>query len=123
MASQAGQARAKKRAAADRGPALTITVDGEVYSLVLKDMTALDVRALRAETGYSYNALARQAAADMDIDLLAAVVWMARRINGERDLTYDEVAAGIDYTADYTADSAAPDPPQATVGADDSPEA
>lgn len=89
-------------------------------------MTALDVRALREQTGMSYNRLIRVATQDMDIDLLAAIVWMARRVNGERDLTYTEVASAVTWTDDYfiTDD---PDHPKVTAveehGGDGPPEA
>src|SRR5438132_6673552 len=119
MASQAGAKRAKERADAERGPTLTVTVDDTSYTLTPKDMTALDVRALREETGYSYNGLVRQAQRDMDIDILAAVVWLSRRIDGERDLSYAVVAAGINYGADYQISDEPPEDKPATLGDDD----
>lgn len=101
MASTAGQRRAKQRDATDRGPTLTVVVDGKKYTWTAQDMTALDVRALREATGMSYNRLVQLAKKDMDVDLLAAVVWMARRVAGERDLTYLEVAESTNWTEDY----------------------
>jgi hypothetical protein len=123
MASQAGQRRAKERAAVDRGPAISITLDDEVYTLAAKDMTALDVRELRQQTGYSYNSLSAAARADMDIDLLAAVVWMSRRIAGERDLDFSTVAAGINYTATYNISTQAEVDAKAASSEEDLPEA
>lgn len=122
MASSAGQQRAAQRAATERGPVLSAIVEGKTYSLTPKDMTALDVRALREQAGYSYNGLARQAARDMDVDILAAIVWMARRIDGERDLTYDEVAGSITHGMAWEITTDAPDL-VTTFGEDDSPEA
>jgi hypothetical protein len=54
-------------------------------------------------------------------------VWISRRINGERDLDYAEVAAGIGYDDLVLGAAAAAAKPTAdaepSIGGDDSPEA
>lgn len=93
MVSRAAQARAKQRDLTDLGSFISVEVDGQKYLLAARDMTALDVRAMREELGYSFVGLLNQAKQDMDVDLLAGIVWMSRRINGEPLLTYAEVAS------------------------------
>lgn len=109
MASTAALRRAKAREAAERGPVITVTVDGAKYSLFGKDMTALDVRAMREQVGMSYNELVRIGFRDLDVDVAAAIVWMARRTAGERNLTYAQVAEQMHWTPDLegTTDPAA----------------
>ena len=125
MASQAGQARAKQRAAEEEGPSMTVTIGGVAYKAAAKDLTAVDVREIRKQLGYSFFGLLRELETDSDIDLIAGVVWISRRINGERDLDYAEVAAGISYD-DLDLGTAAAEPKvdaEPSIGGDDSPEA
>lgn len=122
MASSAGKQRAAQRAAEKQGPALAVEVNGTTYTFALKDMTALDVRALRQEYGVSWNALVRQYRQDSDLDTVAAIVWMARRMNGERELTYAEIAAEFTAADEWNLTNPEPDPAP-TLGEDDSPEA
>lgn len=86
---------AKRDAANDLG--LTISVNGKNYTVREGDLTALDTMALRRETGMSFVSLMQAFATSPDIDLIAALAWLARRVDGERMLTYAEVAAEIDY--------------------------
>lgn len=101
MVSKAAQARAAERARADIGPHLSVEVNGAKYLLAARDMTGLDVRELRRQTGYSYNGLVAAFTADYDVDLVAAVVWMARRQQGDTEVTYDEVALGMNPAMDW----------------------
>lgn len=86
---------AKRNAALDLG--LTISVEGRRYTVRQGDLSSLDTMALRRETGYSFMGLLKAFQTDPDIDLIAALVWLSRRIDGEIVLTYAEVAADIGY--------------------------
>jgi len=101
MASTAGAKRAAAKAEAEQGHRVCLDVDGTQYVIGAKDLTALDVKAMREQLGYTYAGLVRRAAADMDIDIVAAIVWLSRRINGETDLTYAAVAAVMSYETTY----------------------
>lgn len=75
------------------------TIDGTKYQITTGDLSALDVRELRKQTGYSFsNLLALLFSEDSDIDVIAAVLWLARRVNGdEPNLSFAEVAAETGY--------------------------
>lgn len=81
---------ARRSAATDVG--LKAVVAGKTYEFHFGEMSARDVSALRQQTGYSGLQLLNMLLAAPDVDVVAAVVWMARRLAGERDLTFDEVA-------------------------------
>lgn len=90
--------RARKKALNEK---LSIRLNGTVYSLRVGDMTALDDHALRTQYGMPFEAMAQaMAAGDRSLDLMAAIIWMARKTNGEELLSYAEVAAGIGFDAD-----------------------
>lgn len=121
MPSRAGQARAKQRDLTELGSFISVEVDGQKYLLAARDMTALDVRAMRQQVGYSFNTLIAHARGDMDVDVLAAVVWMCRRINGEPDLTYAEVAGQMSFP-EWSFSPPEIAEPTITAGGGDSPE-
>lgn len=101
----------KRTDALDEG--IRMRFDGEVYSITAGDLTALDSRALRQQAGITFPKLLEQAAEDFDLDTLACLIWLARRVNGERTLTFDEVAASVGYDDLETLDfNAAEDPDQ-----------
>lgn len=102
----------------DRLPSdsFAISLNGKTYTLKFGDLTSLDTMALRRATGMSLRALMQAATEDMDLDIVAAIVWLARRTHGERTLTFDAVAAEIGYDVDL--DVVTPD-----ASEDDSPEA
>ena len=82
---------------------VSIRVDGTVYTLRIGDMTALDDHALRTQYGMPFEAMAHaMATGDRSLDLMAAVIWMARRTNGEDLLTYAEVASEIGFDVDIS---------------------
>lgn len=88
--------KAKQDESMDAG--MSITLDGHTYTVQMGDLTALDARALRRETGYSFPQLMMVAASDAnDLDVLAAVIWFARYVNGEKSLTFEDVAGDITY--------------------------
>lgn len=97
-------------------PTLTIDVNGKRYTMRTSEMTARDAAMLRKQTGMSARLLLSAAATDPDIDVIAAIVWLARRQTGE-DVTFDEVASEIGYDLEIqlAAEPAGEDP--------DSPEA
>jgi hypothetical protein len=102
---------AKADASLDMGAQFTI--DGEQYKVTMGDLTALDVGALRKQTGKSFPSLLSELFSDdADIDTIAAVLWLARRVNGgEPDLTFAEVAAetGYDVITKLSAEPASED--------------
>lgn len=80
---------------------VTLKIDGTQYTVRAGDLTALDARALRRELGLSFLGLMGALETDPDIDLIAGLMWLSRRVNGETTLAYDEVASDLDYAADY----------------------
>jgi hypothetical protein len=86
---------AKRNEALDEG--IRLVVAGEAYEVRAGDLTALDSRALRQQVGMTFPQVMEGMQSAPDIDLVAALMWLARRIKGERDLTYDDVAADVDY--------------------------
>lgn len=72
---------AKRESALDQG--LRITLEGEVHEVRVGDITSAMAREVRANLGFGPMQLIRQCAADPDIDLISAFVWLARRIKGE----------------------------------------
>lgn len=84
----------------------TISVDlnGITFVLDIEECTAIDAADVRRRLGLSLRGLFERAATDPDIDVIATLVWLARRHDGEDQLTWDEVAATIDYSADISTD-------------------
>ena len=76
---------------------IQVKVAGTIYSLQANDVRPLDVAALRRATGFSFMGLMKAAETDPDIDVVAAIVWLSRRTNGERTLAYETVAGEFDY--------------------------
>lgn len=94
--------RAGKKArddALDQG--LSVTVDGRTYTVRMGDLSSMDAAHLRRETGFSFVGLMRAAAKDPDIDVIAALVWLSRRIDGELLLSFEDVAADIGYDVEF----------------------
>lgn len=88
---------------------VSISWDGKVYTVRAGDLTGLDSAALRRECGYSFAGLLKALNKDPDIDLIAALVWLSRRIDGEKLLAYDDVAAEIGYDSDVEVVDAEPE--------------
>lgn len=87
---------AKKKAAMDSG--ISITIDERTYVVREGDITALDSRALRQEVGMTFPKIIAAMQDDPDLDLVAALVWLARRLEGERNLAFDDVASELNYS-------------------------
>lgn len=100
----------QKRAEAVAGEGVAITVDGVKYVVREGDLSAADVAAMRREVGLSFMGVLKAAKADPDVDIIAAVVWLARRVEGERDLTFVEVAETIGYDSEIEAVSEGDEP-------------
>lgn len=76
----------------------SITLDGNTYTVQMGDLTALDARELRRQTGYSFPQLMMLAMGDgADIDIIAGAIWFARYVSGEKSLTYEDVAGETTY--------------------------
>lgn len=76
------------------------TFDGQTHKVVMGDLSALDIRALREQVGITFPSLLAKLFNDdeTDIDLIAAAVWLARRVNGgEPGLRYNDVASEMGY--------------------------
>lgn len=69
---------------------IRITLDGEVYELRVGDITSALTRELRAHSGLSFNRLMEYVVDDPDSDVIAAFVWLSRRIQGD-DVAFEDV--------------------------------
>lgn len=97
---------------------ITVSIDGVEYVCRPSDVTAKMAGQLRKESGMSVRAVMVAAADDPDLDVIAALVWLARRQTGEK-VTWDEVADAITYDSEIgSAEGDAPD-----EDPEDSPEA
>ncbi len=83
---------AARRAAAH----ITISVDGTIYTMRPSELSAADGAKVRAATGMSLRSILAAAQTDPDLDVIAAVVWLARRQAGE-NVGFAEVAEAIGY--------------------------
>ena len=110
------RARAERRAAQRqraRGQGIRVTLEGQSYEVWEGDLSALDIAMLRREAGYSWLGLLRAATTDMDLDVVAALAWLARRVNGERNLPFEAVASQVNYETDLSAEGIDPEPADA----------
>lgn len=119
MPAQAPRPGAARRADAEN-TSITIKVDGKaVGTLRPNELSAKDAALLRRETGMSLAGVLRAGMADPDIDVFAAMVWLARRQAGDETVTFEEVAEEFTYDRDYEQSE---DPAEA-IEDPDSPEA
>ena len=89
------------------GAALAVSVDGTTFTVDPDEITAMDASALRRATGLSVRAVMQAAQDDPDIDIIAALVWLARR-RVERELPFKAVAEQIGYGSDIQPANAEP---------------
>lgn len=82
-------------------PETTLILDGVKYPFRLAEVTARDSGALRKACGISLRAAVAALKDDPDIDIIAALVWLSRRQNGEPNVSYDEVAEAIGYDTEF----------------------
>jgi hypothetical protein len=92
--------RATRRKKADDSPGMRIEVDGRTYVVRESDLTPRDIAALRRETGFAgWIGLTTEAQRGFDLDVLAALVWLARRIDGDT-VAYESVLDELSYDSD-----------------------
>lgn len=75
-----------------------ITVDGMNYDLDMGDINAIDAKDFRREVGITL-ASSMTDSVDVDLDVIAGLVWLARR-KTERGLTYNDVASMLSFNSD-----------------------
>lgn len=113
----------KGREAADNilNQGVVVTTGAQTVTLRAGDLNALHSRELRRQVGITFPGLivGLNEQAHFDIDLIAAVLWLRRLVDGE-DVTYNEVAAetGYDSLENLKIEDADPD-----TAEDDDPEA
>lgn len=87
----------QRRRSETEGMSMSVRFRGVDYTIRQGDVCAADAAALRRDVGYSFVGLMSAGAKDPDIDIFAAIIWLARRAEGERSLTFDEVAQDVTY--------------------------
>lgn len=111
---------ARRRKTGDTSPGMRIDYDGRSYVVRESDLTPRLIAELRRETGFAgWVGLASEAQRGFDLDVLAALIWLTRRIEGET-VTFEAVLDGMRYDADM--DITVEDQREPTEG-DNSPEA
>ena len=88
--------KAKQASELDQG--YRLVVDGEVYEARVGEVTVPIARELRRGIGTGFVGLLQQLATDPDIDVVAAAIWVARRIRGEQ-IGLDDVEFGYGQLA------------------------
>ena len=76
-------------------PIVRVTVGDDTYDIDFGALTAPDAKEFRKAVGIPLAAVL-SGAQDGDIDVIAGLVWLARR-KDEPALTYEQVAATISY--------------------------
>lgn len=85
------------------GASIRIKVFGQQYELKSGRVTALDAQDFRKAVGVPLSAVLA-GDQEVDLDVVAGIVWMARRQRGERGLQYKEVASRLTYDTDFEID-------------------
>lgn len=83
-------------------PIVRITVDSDTYDVDLSDLTGIDAKDFRRAVGIPLAAVLTEKT-ELDLDVVAGLVWLARRRN-EPSLTFEKVAAGINFLSDLDID-------------------
>lgn len=84
----------------DDSPGMKIDLNGKSYIVRESDLSPRDIAALRRETGFAgWVGLASEAQRGFDLDVLAALVWLARRIDGDI-VPYESVLDEMSYQGD-----------------------
>lgn len=81
-----------------QSPVLRVTVDDKQYDIDFSDLTAIDSKAFRHAVGIPLASVLANTQ-DGDLDVIAGLVWLHRRKNGEPSIAYDTVAASIKFTS------------------------
>lgn len=101
-----------RHAGLERG--MTVTVDGESYTVRLGDVSPTLGREVRRIYGVGVRSFFGQLANDPDLDLVAGFVWMARRIRGEY-VDLEDVESELTYASLGDADVELADENEAAV--------
>ena len=80
---------------------ITVKVDDAAYTMRMAEISARDTGDLRRATGMSVAEVMVCAQESPDLDVAAALIWLARRQNGEPKLPYDDVAGDLTYGSDF----------------------
>lgn len=94
------QTRKRTRAKNTDSPGMQIDLNGKTYIVRESDLSSRDIAALRRETGFAgWVGLTQEAARGFDLDVLAALVWLARRVEGQI-MPYETVLDEIGYDSE-----------------------
>lgn len=93
---------------------MTITVDGEAYTVRLGDVSPTLGREVRRIYGVGVRGFFGQLAHDPDLDLVAGFIWMARRIRGEY-VELEDVESQLTYASLDNADVGLADENEAAI--------
>lgn len=99
-----------------------IGYDGNTWLFSVSEVTPRDVAALRQATGMTPKTLFSVDLSDMDLDVAAGMIFLARRQSESRQITFDAATAGLSYESDMTFEVVGSDGEDAD-GGDDHPEA
>jgi hypothetical protein len=90
---------------------IVVVVDGVRYPLAFDAISAKVAGDCRRACGMSPRQLVDALQQSPDIDLVAALMWLSRRQNGEPGVSYDDIAQALTYDTDLGfADDADEDP-------------
>jgi phage tail tube protein FII len=92
----------------EQSRALRIDVNGKQYTLRFGDVTGVEAKAFREQVGVPFTKIMRNDE-DWDLDWIAGMVWLARRLDGERMLRFDDVAAEIGFDTEFDVSQAGVD--------------
>lgn len=79
----------------DRG--VRFGVGDDIYEVRVGDLSGLDSLEFRRQVGVPFAKVMDEVEDNFDIDYLAALMWIARRVAGESALTYVEIASEVGY--------------------------
>lgn len=89
--------RSEQNRQAEMDQGIAINVNGKRYEVQMGDLTAADAQIFRREMGMSFMKTMQLDPEDFDLDVIAGIVWLARRKDGEVNLRLSEVASEIGY--------------------------
>lgn len=108
------------RPPAPKTPALIIKLGEQSWRLETNEVTPDDIRVLRKALGISFRELINQVGTDIDLDIAAGLILMARRQTEGRWVTFEQASAGLTYDSVFEIDI---DDDGTPAEVDDSPQA